>query len=92
MRKWIKSSLGISGPKAAVEVVAEVAEAEVEEVVVEEEEVSGRRPALNLIPRILASTSIRGLGSSSLRNRWSFPERPGRRTHQRKGKLAYSPR
>ena len=27
MRKWIKSSLGISGPKAAVEVMAEVVEA-----------------------------------------------------------------
>jgi hypothetical protein len=52
MTKGTIFNLGIGGPKeAAVEVVV-VVEAEVEE---EAEEVTGKQPALNLIPRILAS-------------------------------------
>ena len=55
MRKWTRSSLGTSGPKAVVVVVV-VEEDEVVEVVLEEEEVTGKQLALNFIPRILAST------------------------------------
>jgi hypothetical protein len=62
--KKIKFNLGINGPKeVAVEVVL-VVEAEVEEEVVEEEEVTARLPAPNLILPILASTIIRRPGLS----------------------------
>jgi hypothetical protein len=90
MRKWTRSSLGINGPKVAMVVVV-VEEAEVVEVVLEEEEVTGKQPALNLIPRILASTLVRWPGSSSLMIRWKPPGRPGRRIHQRRESLAHSP-
>ena len=57
------------------------------EVVVGEEEETGRRPDLNLTLRILVNTLIRKLGSNCLKNRWSFPGRPGRRTHHKKRKI-----
>ena len=69
MRKWTRSSLGTNGPKAAVEVVVEVEEAEVAEVDVGEEEETGKRPDLNLTLRILVNTLIRELGSNCLQNR-----------------------
>ena len=73
-----------------MEVVAEVEEAEVAEVDVGEEEETGKRPDLNLTLRILANTLTRKRGSNYLKKRWSFPGRPGRRIHPRRGKSTHS--